>query len=39
MKNTLNNKIFRMLADLILVTTIVLLAVVWNSTSKSIIGN
>jgi diguanylate cyclase (GGDEF)-like protein len=36
MKNTLNNKIFKMLAALVLVTTIILLAVVWNSTSKSI---
>lgn len=39
MKDTLNNKIFKMLAALILGITLVLLGVVWNSTSKSITDN
>jgi hypothetical protein len=39
MKNTLNNRIFKMLAGLVLLTTLVLLVVVWNSSSKSTIEN
>jgi diguanylate cyclase (GGDEF)-like protein len=39
MKDTLHNKIFKMLAGLVLITTLVVLAVVWNSTSKSITQN
>ena len=39
MKQTLHNKIFKMVAALVLLTTLVLLMVVWSNTSKSIYLN